>query len=212
MTESSTRTLNLQWNSDTGVGYFPVDQFLDGENPYDQAYLETYQSYEGSPIWAKLNNLRLKLVSDFTKGTVLDVGCGAGHFVELRQKTGMDTFGYDIIPEAITSLLERGLWGELETVHALSFWDSLEHIKDWQPVVDLAEEWVFVSIPIFKDKAGALKSKHYKPREHFHYFTHKGLVGAMWDRGLRIRAMTDGESRAGRHGIRSFAFQRVRNP
>ena len=55
----------------------------------------------------------------------------------------------------------------------------LEHIPDFQPLLANVREWVFVSLPIFRDAEHVLRSKHFRPEEHCWYFTRDGLVYAM---------------------------------
>jgi hypothetical protein len=70
-------------------------------------------------------------------------------------------------------------------------------------------EWVFVSLPIFRDAEHALRSKHFKPDEHCWYFTRNGLVFAMQTCGFALVSESNVETDLGREDIGTFAFRRV---
>ncbi|MGA4815970.1 hypothetical protein ACPA9J_15915 [Pseudomonas aeruginosa] len=59
----------------------------------------------------------------------------------------------------------------------MTCWDSLEHIPEPEKLLDHVGEWLFVSMPVYKDQADCLKSKHFKPGEHLHYWSVRGLIG-----------------------------------
>ena len=69
-------------------------------------------------------------------------------------------------------------------------------------------EWLFMSLPVFNDVDHVLRSKHFKPDEHFWYFTRDGLVAAMLMCGFKLVAESDVESELGREDIGTFAFRR----
>ena len=65
---------------------------------------------------------------------------------------------------------------------------------------------LFVSIPVFKDMPHVLRSKHFRPDEHYWYFTGLGFVLYMLRHGFHLIAVDDFETRIGREDIMSFAF------
>jgi hypothetical protein len=91
---------------------------------------------------------------------------------------------------------------------AMSFWDVLEHIPDFQPLLANVSKWLFVSIPIFYSAEHVLRSKHFRPAEHCWHFSRDGLVFAMKLCGFTLVSESTFESDLGREDIGSFAFKR----
>jgi hypothetical protein len=65
-----------------------------------------------------------------------------------------------------------------------------------------------MSIPIFSGKDHALASKHFRPDEHYWYFTKVGLMGFMLGLGFTCRSESSFEIALGREDIQTFAFRR----
>lgn len=149
---------------------------------------------------------RIQLVARHYTGPLLDVGIGAGQFLEARP----NTLGYDVNPHGIEWLKSRGRWTDLyaQRYRALSFWDALEHIDRPNRAVAKAEEWVFVSVPIFTGAEHLLRSRHYKPSEHIWYWSHDGLVRWFNGQGFDCIEHNTMETALGREGIGSYAFRR----
>lgn len=192
---------SLKWIPERGMGYYPVRG-----NPYDENYFEKYRGYSETEMGRRITAARCELVRRHYVGPLLDVGIGSGQFVESRP----DTTGYDVNQAGIDWLNKRGLYRNLyaQKVDAASFWDSLEHIE--YPDYALAQvlRWVFVSIPIFADVDHVLSSKHFRPDEHYWYFTRDGFVGWMRDHGFSVRESNCMECDLGREDVMSFAFER----
>lgn len=177
--------------------------------PYDAAYFDKYVGYEGSEIAVKLNSGRVAFVNSFAGDDtyVLDIGIGCGEFIKSRPKT----FGTDVNEKAIAWLKANGKWAEsLWAFQAFTFWDVLEHVRrpnDYFRQMTIGSQ-VFVSMPIFSDIRRVRESKHYRPNEHYFYFTESGFVDWMAMYGFKLLATSDFESVAGREDILSFAFIR----
>lgn len=197
------RAERLQWLPEIGVGFYPVTA-----QPYDQAYFDNYAALADTDIGRRLNAARLAMLARHCDGgTVVDIGIGAGTFVESRP----GTMGYDVNPVGVAWLRERGLYLDpYDTpVDVAVFWDSLEHILNPAPLLAHVRTLVLVSIPIFRDVAHVLSSKHWKPAEHAWYWTHDGFVRVMAELGWRLEETNDYETVIGREDIMSFAFRRV---
>ena len=196
---------NLIWFPEKGVGYYPVNSFN-----YDADYFNKYKGYANTEMGNELNQTRVSFVSKFYQGNLLDVGIGCGQFVSSRE----NTYGYDVNPEGIKWLKENNLFIDLygnKKFDALTFWDSLEHIREPEKAIRQAKKYVFVSIPIFGDLSNLLNSKHYRKDEHFWYFTHSGLVQWFSTNGFDLVDMIDKESELGRDCIFTYAFRRRKN-
>jgi Methyltransferase domain len=153
---------------------------------------------------------RCEFVERHYRGTLIDVGIGSGAFIELRRKFHRTTYGYDINPAGLKWLDERALLVDpyLIPFDAMTLWDVLEHMADFQSLLANVREWVFVSLPIFCDAEHALRSKHFRPDEHFWYFTRDGLVFAMATCGFALEFESNIETALGREDIGTFAFKR----
>lgn len=184
-----------------------------GPEPYDQSYFDKYTGYAQTDLGRELTNLRVDLVNKFlpTGMHVCDIGIGCGQFLEAIDRY-RPCWGYDVNPVAVQWLQQAGRWLDpyIEArPYVLTFWDSFEHIQ--RPAVLLQAcrpRFVFMSLPIFRDLAHVLRSKHFRPDEHFWYFTTWGLIKEMGRAGYRCLAVNFDETAAGREDIGTFVFER----
>lgn len=195
----------LVWLPEKGWGYFPVDPLA-----YDEEYFRHYEGLEGTAVCNALNRARVDLVDKYTPGPVLDIGVGAGTFIKTR---GASTYGYDINPVGIKWLKERGLYRnpfELgdRAVHAMTFWDSMEHMLDPTVLLSKVRRWAFVSMPIYRGAEHLLRSKHFKKREHYYYFTEEGMIAWMRGHGFACLEANQMEVECGREDVGTFVFER----
>lgn len=192
----------LVWYED--FGFYPAKT----DGVYDAAYFAKYEGYAATPLGVKLNDERLALVRRYMHPELplVDVGIGCGQFVQSRPGAR----GFDVNPTGVEWLKSRGLWHDpyKAPCYALTFWDSLEHVEHLGVLLQAATDRVFVSLPIFRDREHVLASKHFRPDEHFWYFTRRGFVKTMAGMGFDLLENNDHESRLGREGIESFAFRR----
>lgn len=199
----------LTWDKDLGVGFLNVGLTRD-RMPYDQNYFEKYTGYSQTEMGKKLDRFRTELVRKFnTKGApVVDVGIGCGNFINTY---GTGAFGYDINPNAVRWLAERNLWWDpwQFDMPVATFWDSLEHFQDPSLILDCVKSLAFISIPIFRDPQHAEASKHFRPDEHYWYFTRNGLVRFMMEGGFSLAYECTVESQLGREDIHTFVFRRA---
>lgn len=202
--ELEQNSINFSWDKNLGYGYLPVSDF-----PYDDAYFEKYEGYAGTEFGQRLNAWRVSFVKRFCSGAVLDIGIGCGSFI----KSHGNAKGYDVCGKAIEWLKARGLFLDpyaqsLDEVEALTFFDSFEHIDKLEGIMEkISKKKVFISIPIFSDYHDAVTSKHFRPNEHFHYFSINALIGFMRSYGLRCVWTSDFETQLGREAIVSFFFK-----
>jgi hypothetical protein len=199
----------LSWNAETGIGFCAVMP----NGIYGKKYWDEYEARGRTTMGAELSAKRVELVEKYCKGqTILDIGIGAGHFISMRDRLVGPrlTAGYDVNLYAVKWLFERGLWRDpwFKCPSRLTFWDSLEHMTYPQDLVKRVGKFVFCSLPIFKDKDHALKSKHFKPGEHLWYFTRAGLVLFMGKHGLELLEENRMEEELGREDIGTFVFRR----
>lgn len=196
----------LTWWPKLGYGYFPVDEFLAGRQPYDERYWERYHTYVDTEIGRALNEARVELVKRHWPGQVVDVGIGSGQFIEAHGNAR----GYDICAPAVRWLCERELFSDpgAELVEAVTCWDSLEHFRRPQDLLDRVLKWAFISMPVYQSAEDALNSRHFRPDEHYWYFTREGFERWASGRGWMIVEFSRVESELGRDSIGSWALKR----
>jgi hypothetical protein len=194
----------LIWFDEPGFGYYPCDP---ADAPYDIRYFEKYARYADTPLGAALNLARKRLIAGYWFGPVVDIGIGSGAFCEAREHT----FGYDINPIAIEWLRDRErYWNPwVDPCKAVSMWDSLEHIPRFHELLANVTCYAFISLPVFKNLEDAAASKHFRPDEHYWYFTVEGLKRVMRELGFRCLETNANETKLGRQAIHSFVFERI---
>ena len=197
----------LIWWPEVGVGYYPVDP---AAVPYDQAYFDRFAHDADTELGRRLMAARCEFVERHFRGTLVDVGIGSGAFIDLRRRQARATFGYDINPAGLKWLEDRGLLFDpyAASFVAMTMWDVLEHIADFRPLLANCREWLFLSLPIFRDAEHVLASKHYRRDEHYWYFTRNGLVFALSACGFSLVSESNIETELGREDIGTFAFRR----
>lgn len=189
----------LLWSEELGMGFHPRPPM-----DYSGPYFEKYQALDATPMGAALTAARVDMVQRHFDGEVLDVGIGGGRFV--IESGGK---GFDVNEEAVQWLKSRNAYADpYKGVAAITCWDSLEHVPDPEALVRSVGEWVFVSMPVYKDQTDCLKSKHFKPGEHLHYWSVRGLIGWFAKMNFGCVEINERESDLGREGITSFAFRR----
>ena len=200
---------SFTWWPELGFGFYPVTA---GTAPYDARYFERYAEMADTPIGRALNMERCNLVDRFTKGAVVDIGVGAGTFIDWRLGTLLQpTYGYDVNPAGVEWLKRKALFlnpYECESVDAITCWDVLEHIPNFETLINRVKRFVFVSIPIFRDVTHARMSKHFRPDEHCWYFTEYGLKGVFSTLGFDCVEANVNEVQLGREDVMSFVFKR----
>lgn len=197
-------TNTLLWSEELGYGWHsgqPIN--------YDGNYFEHYRKLDSQPMATALTRARIELVGKFcAPNDTLDIGIGGGRYV--LESGGM---GFDVCHEARNWLKDLGRFGDpygsQVYIHAITCWDSLEHIPDPAALLSRVSGWLFVSMPIYTGLADVLASKHYKPGEHLHYWTFDGFVKWCASHGFELREVNHAETELGREGITSFAFKRV---
>lgn len=205
---SPTSTVDgLTWNQ-SGVGYYQPS--ANSRLIYNQSYFDAFDRKAHSEIGRSLMRARANFVEQHYRGMLIDVGIGSGAFIALRQSRRRPTYGYDINPAGIRWLEERMLFVDpyLVKFDAMTLWDVLEHIPDFHPLLANVREWLFLSLPIFRNREHACTSKHFKPDEHCWYFTRDGLIAAMKMCGFALVTESNVESELGREDIGTFAFRR----
>jgi hypothetical protein len=134
------------------------------------------------------------------------VGVGNADFVD---KFGC--YGYDVNPEAIKYLKSTRAYINPYTEscrwQCITMWDVIEHIVDIESLLRKTD-MVILSTPIYNNLEHCLDSKHFRPNEHFFYFTVSGIIHYMNHFGFDCKYYSTIESKLGRQDIGSFVFKR----
>jgi len=177
---------------------------------YGEDYYKKYINYENTEISKKLNRGRISITEKYCK-EILDIGIGSGEFI---RGLNIKAFGFDINKYAIDWLKKENIYinpyEKMPKVCGITFWDSLEHIPKPSEILSTVKtnQYVFISMPIFRSISDVKSSKHYRPNEHYYYFTCKGLNYYMSDLGFKLIEIDDFETQAGREDILTFVFQK----
>tara|TARA_R110002126_G_scaffold124676_5_gene266827 strand:+ start:990 stop:1643 length:654 start_codon:yes stop_codon:yes gene_type:complete len=195
---------DLIWFKQSQIGWLPISD----EESYSDEYYDHFFGYRNTPMGKDINDFRVEIVNKYCKDMVIDIGIGSGHFID--QRGHKNTRGYDVSSRCRKWLTDRQLLCDPPLFsNALSFWDSLEHIRDFLPMIESVREWVFISIPIFKDSDDILSSRHYKPHEHWWYFTDESIQATFRELGFVMREKSGIEVQCGRVGVVTYVFQRI---
>lgn len=205
----------LVWFPAKGYGYCPPPT-TNGTEIYDDGYFEEYVKRSQTPVGKGITQFRVDLVDRYTTGDVLDIGIGCGAFIEARNAEFVSsprrTLGYDVNPRGIEWLQSRGLWcdwREADGVPAVTLWDVLEHLPAPHELLDKVTRFAFVSIPIFEGPEHVLRSRHYKPGEHLHYFSRDGFYRWAAGYGFSVVEETWAEScQFKRDSVATFVLKR----
>jgi len=204
------------WSESLGRGYLEVRG--DARKVYDEEYRAKYEQYAKTGMGCELTEFRVGFVArNAAHGAqLLDFGCGAMQFV---RAWGWGAWGYDIIESVRADLARAGYfrdpWRKRAKVPGIiTCWDSLEHLREPEALVAKIKVggWLFVSLPVFRDEKHALGSRHFRPYEHYHYFTLWGLTRWMNMQGFDLRDVSWKESDLGRDHIVACAFRRIHHP
>ncbi len=106
---------------------------------------ERYGVRNADPVWgATVNHKKTLSILSSHRGTVLDVGCGIGNFLELAKERGWQCAGVDIDPDAIAAAKQKTGIADLEAIDVIeyakkypskrfdliTFYDVLEHVDN----------------------------------------------------------------------------------
>ncbi|MEQ1849903.1 MAG: class I SAM-dependent methyltransferase [Candidatus Peribacteraceae bacterium] len=168
-----------------------------------------YASYlRESKNYLRTFALRIKGTPELTKkvGSVLDIGCGCGYFLEKMQERGWKCSGIDISKEASDEALKRAnlhiqtgdeslLEGMESRFDIVSLWDVIEHLPE--PVKSLKRirniiqpgGLLILETQNFQSFFARLLGKrwhHYKHLEHLWHFSPQSIEQILKQAGFRV--------------------------
>jgi len=181
---------------------------------YDKDYYENYVNLEGTKIAKALNAARIAITEKYCGyKDILDIGVGSGEFIKSSRNV---VYGYDINPYGIKWLKDNyryiDPWEHIPAyIKGITLWDTLEHMTEPSKFLDLVPKGthVFISMPMFESLKSIRDNKHFKPNEHYYYYTPAGFRHFVMDAGFEVLEQNNQETMAGRSGIETFALLKV---
>jgi 2-polyprenyl-3-methyl-5-hydroxy-6-metoxy-1,4-benzoquinol methylase len=174
------------------------------DEQYDSAYFDLYRKRHAFRL--KRGDARLRRIELLRKpGTLLDIGCSLGYFVEAANARGWNASGIEISPHAAQEARKIGLdvrTGVLEDAgyssrafDCVTMWDVLEHVPD--PTAHMLEVrrvlskdgLVVVGTPNLGHIMFRIKRerwRHLKPREHIFYFRKSSITRLLAKTGFDV--------------------------
>lgn len=140
------------------------------------------------------------------EGTVLDIGCGRGYFLQACRLRGYDVVGFDVSDDAAASVRDTlGIPvknGEIReelfapgSIDVVTMWHALEHTPDPRVPLDLAWRWlapggiVVVDVPNHESTDARRIGRAWDGWSlpyHFYHFSPASLAGILSRHGFRV--------------------------
>ena len=157
-----------------------------------------------------------------TGGRILDVGCGAGDFIEVARGEGYQVEGIDVSSASAAICTRKGLRARAgdfltETFEGkfdlITMWDVVEHLHEPSRFLNRAHELlsdaglVFAKVPAFGELSVSLSNK--VPRlsgillgapDHVQYFDRESLGGLFQRSGFAVDWLPGGDIRSPTRG------------
>ncbi len=214
----------------------PVPSPLSIQKHYSENYFKTWNpdgAGQANVRSAKLQTFQqwLEIIEGYTPaGTVLDIGCAMGFFLEIAQMRGWQAYGVEVSDYAASlareQFADRIITGTLsaarfshEFFDAITMFDVIEHISSpkefLREVFRLAKVGAIIALTT-ADTASlshALMGKHwphFKP-EHLNYFSGANLALALTQAGFRVLEIQRVKKFLSFNYIRSY-FSTYRTP
>lgn len=150
-----------------------------------------------------ISKIRWDFVNKINPRIVLDYGSGPGWFRAFRPP-GVEVDTFDIAPWPQTGINH-------DAYDLITFWDVIEHFEDLdKQLLSKLEMTRFVAgtTPILPEGQDIKRWKHFKPGEHYQYFTEKGLIDYFIKNGFQL-LKTGYPENPPRVNIISFLFKKT---
>ncbi|MFH1282276.1 MAG: glycosyltransferase [bacterium] len=167
-------------------------------------------------VLIKANKERLEFVERFKKkGSLLDIGCGMGYFLDLAEKGNWSVKGADVSHYALEYCkkhysfdVESGENNDLpyadQKFDAVALWHVLEHLRNPLELLVKARErladdgLLFIEVPNIRFLLEILRPAKLRSNsevsEHFYYFSHKTMKRLLSLAGFEVKAIVLGKA------------------
>jgi len=193
--------MNLLTKISEGYWFYPVTGFV-----YNKNYIKKYEKYAKTDMGKNILHSRLEIVKLYDK--LLDIGVGSCDIINNKKYSK----GFDVNPIMIQKLRNGNKWcniyqDTLDEFDVITFFDSFEHIETPRIILNkITNQTIVISIPIFNNYNDIITSRHFRPDEHYHYFTFLGFLNYMNDLNFKCQYISDIENQLGRNSIFTFVF------
>tara|TARA_Y100000310_G_scaffold112639_1_gene111126 strand:+ start:193 stop:804 length:612 start_codon:yes stop_codon:yes gene_type:complete len=179
---------------------------VDTSELYTPDYVKAYIEYDRNPKGLVLSQARQTALNFVDAGKLLDIGCGAGSFMDIMRASGWAVEGVDINSAAVTYCesknhvcsevdVDKASWPSSEgDYNAITLFDLVEHVSDPQYLLYRISKIlapggvVVISTPrIPADGFG--EWKHLKWDEHVSYFDEVSLSKMLASLGYQLVRM-----------------------
>ena len=169
--------------------------------------------------FSKLHNSRLSLIEDLypEKGNLLDIGCGAGFFLNSAKERGWNCYGMEILFEYVKfaqenfalenihlESIDESITFEPNTFDVITLWDLIEHLRN--PLKSLKKihqtmkpgGLLVMWTPNVKNSI-FLKERWtgYKILQHFYFFSGESLTNILEKVGFKIVSLNTNKAKKG---------------
>lgn len=173
----------LQWLNSLGIGFYNTNK----------------PAVKNKEVDPKVISERVDLVNKYTDLDVLDIGTKEFAFARPNTKC------FSTKQDDVKFLLENKLYRHpFKGANSLTFWNTFQNIADPRLHLSGADEYVFISCPIYNDVSEAKKTDG-----QFWYFTVNGLVNFMKPFGFEIQEVNWMEKWYIQGNIGTFVFKRT---
>lgn len=142
------------------------------------------------------------------KGTILDIGCGTGAFLNTMQEAGWNITGLE--PDSIARRKAAELYkiepqepGKLfeltpESFNAITMWHVLEHVHELHAYIEQVEKLLapggkaFIAVPNYTSKDADMYAAHwaaYDVPRHLYHFSPQSMETLLSQHGLKLTAV-----------------------
>lgn len=172
-----------------------------------------------------------------SNSVILDVGCGAGAFLEAANRAGYGARGIDVSSDAAQLCRERGLdafsgdfltWGTEGEFSVITMWDVIEHLREPASFLDRVANLLpvdgifFAKVPTYgslsvnlSDHLPRLRQIMLGAPDHVQYFTPHSLRRLMDRSGLKVLQFVELETGLRRQprggGFRKLLVRRAKS-
>lgn len=179
----------------------------DGPEPHDADwYARHADAFGWGPETARVDPERAGLLRDWAVGSVLDVGCATGVYVDLLARAGHEARGVDH-SEALVAWAREHREGAFDVgdAYALPYasdtfdtvlvFDLLEHVDDARALAEIARvarRRVILAVPARTPRElldAGLLYRHHEDPSHRRVYAQEAVESLLRDAGLRIQAL-----------------------